>query len=214
MFHDLGIWFACLGLRLVVVTISRIGSLRFPLYVCKTPLNISVCPRSTGSRQSNAVVTHACWSSRTNCRQIVVTLHLTLTVKLLDSQIATTTALYFSRRGIVDVDAMFWPRSRSLLKETNVFKSVRGRDRRPFATLTNVEPNRVFDVCVIGGGHAGSEACAAAARVGAKTILVTQDLSKIGECSCNPSIGLLPLGNAFKLMRRRWNREGNNGEGN
>ena len=66
---------------------------------------------------------------------------------------------------------------------------LRRRAARRFATLAETQPSRVFDVCVIGGGHAGSEACAAAARAGAKTVLVTQDLSTIGECSCNPSIG-------------------------
>ena len=47
----------------------------------------------------------------------------------------------------------------------------------------------IYDVIVIGGGHAGCEAASAAARIGVKTLLITKDISKIGEMSCNPSIG-------------------------
>src|SRR6201995_2967971 len=46
-----------------------------------------------------------------------------------------------------------------------------------------------FDVIVIGGGHAGCEAAAAAARMGGKTALVTHRFSTIGAMSCNPAIG-------------------------
>ena len=51
-----------------------------------------------------------------------------------------------------------------------------------------------YDVIVIGAGHAGCEAAAASANLGSKTCLITMDMNKIGQMSCNPAIGGIAKG--------------------
>ena len=60
--------------------------------------------------------------------------------------------------------------------------------------------NNIYDVLVIGAGHAGTEAALAAARMGARTMLMTMNIFTIGQMSCNPAIGGVAKGQLVREL--------------
>ncbi len=72
--------------------------------------------------------------------------------------------------------------------------AARKAGRRLPALFTTMDYELRYDVLVIGGGHAGCEAAVAAARLGARTCLVTMDMNKIAQMSCNPAVGGIAKG--------------------
>jgi tRNA uridine 5-carboxymethylaminomethyl modification enzyme len=68
----------------------------------------------------------------------------------------------------------------------------------PFIALRSMQHPQHYDVIIIGGGHAGTEAALASSRLGARTLLLTQSIETLGQMSCNPAIGGIGKGHLVR----------------
>src|SRR5260370_22185545 len=78
--------------------------------------------------------------------------------------------------------------------------AVRGMSTATCLVAYNSLMSNLVDVIVVGAGHAGSEAAVMAARLGAKTLLLTANLDTIGQMSCNPAIGGVSKGTGVRAV--------------